>query len=83
MSKPPRMRGLRRLVALQALGALAACGGGSSGKDHAGSHSIGGSVSQLSTVGLVLHNNAGDALAVPAGATSFRFAARVARGRAF
>jgi len=68
------------MVALLALGALAACGGGGSGADDGGTYSIGGSVSRLSAVGLVLHNNAGDALAVPAGATSFRFAARVARG---
>jgi hypothetical protein len=46
-------------------------------------HTIGGTVTNLTATGLVLHNNGGDALTVPPGATSFSFAARVAHGGSY
>jgi len=48
-----------------------------------GSHGIAGSVSNLTASGLVLHNNGGDAIAVPAGATSFSFPIKVAHGGSY
>ena len=43
-------------------------------------YSIGGTVSGLTGTGLVLRNNNGDDLAVPANASSFTFATRIAAG---
>jgi len=85
MIQQPIPKRLLQVATAALLSALVACGGGGGGRDEDAdpSHAIGGSVSGLSAGGLVLHNNAGDALAVPAGATSFRFAARVARGGAY
>jgi hypothetical protein len=71
-------RVLCRLGATTALGVFVACGGG--GGDSRPTYTIGGSVSNLTATGLVLHNNGGDALSVPPGATGFRFAGRAAGG---
>lgn len=43
-------------------------------------YTVGGSVSGLTGSGLLLQNNRGDNLSVPANATAFTFAARVAQG---
>ncbi|MFZ6657394.1 hypothetical protein [Undibacterium sp. TJN19] len=56
------------LVSLSLL--LSACGGGGSGST--GSYNIGGSISNLTTAGLVLSNGS-DTLAIPAKASSFTF----------
>ena len=62
---------LRAGIALACALGLSACGGGS------GDLYLGGSVSGITRDGLVLTNNGGDDLAVPAGATAFQFANRV------
>ena len=62
---------LRAGIALACALGLSACGGGS------GDLYLGGSVSGVTQTGLVLTNNGGDDLAVPAGATAFQFANRV------
>ena len=46
-------------------------------------YGIGGSVSGLTNSGLVLRNNGGDDLSVPANATSFQFATGVAHGGSY
>ena len=46
-------------------------------------YAIGGTISGLTGSGLVLTDNGGDAIAVPAGATSFAFPASLASGAAF
>ncbi|EEZ96495.1 NHL repeat-containing protein [Legionella longbeachae] len=43
-------------------------------------YTIGGSISGLSATGLVLQNNGGDNLSVPANATSFQFSTPIAEG---
>ena len=45
--------------------------------------SVGGTISGLTGTGMVLRNNGGDSLTVPAAATSFTFATPVASGGAF
>jgi sugar lactone lactonase YvrE len=70
--------------------ALAACGGGGggggsgagSGGGGAASYTIGGTVSGLSSSGLVLANGS-DTLNVPSGATSFTFATKVSSGASY
>jgi hypothetical protein len=59
------------------------CAGVSEPPPPPGSFTIGGSVSQLTASGLVLHNNGGDALTVQAAATSFSFPVKVADGGAY
>lgn len=59
------------LAALAAAATLAACGGGGDGSS-TGSNTLGGTVSGLSTDGLVLANGS-DTLAVASGATRFAF----------
>jgi environmental stress-induced protein Ves len=73
---------LRRIFAIGALSALAACGG-----DHtatkivvATSYSVSGTVNGLSAAGLVLQNKGGDALPLSADASAFEFPTRVAAG---
>jgi hypothetical protein len=78
----------RAAGAATVLALLAACGGGGGGDGGGGGgptgqFSLGGSVSNLSASGLLLRNQAGDTLAVPAGATAFEFAARLAPGAAY
>ncbi|KTD11629.1 transmembrane protein [Legionella gratiana] len=46
----------------------------------AATYTIGGSISGLTASGLILQNNGGDNLLVPAGATSFQFSTPVAAG---
>jgi len=85
-------------LAVRAIGALslalllASCGGGGGGgsSNSAGgppTYSIGGTVSSTDGrplgAGLVLQNNNGDNLAVPASATSFTFATSLASGAAY
>jgi hypothetical protein len=60
---------LRASVALACALSLAACGGGS------GNLLLGGTVYNVTKDGLVLQNNGGPALAIPAGSTSFAFPA--------
>jgi len=62
---------LRAGIALACALSLSACGGGD------GDVYIGGSVSGVTKEGLVLTNNGGDDLAVPAGASDFFFNTRV------
>ncbi len=71
---------------------LAGCGGGGGGSDAvtappppppATTYTIGGSLSGLTGSGLVLQNNAGDNLNVPAKATSFAFPTAIANGAAY
>lgn len=88
-----RTRTAHLLSTLALLTVLGACGGGGSGgSGHPGGGggggggselTIGGSVSNLTAAGLVLHNNGGDALTVPAGATTFTFATRLAGGASY
>ena len=61
---------------------LSACGGGSSAPPPA-TYAIGGSISGLRVAGLVLQNNGGSNLSVPAGASSFRFSTPVASGSTY
>jgi hypothetical protein len=75
-----------RVLAAGLLALVTGCGGGGSPDDDGGStgsFTIAGSVNGLTAAGLVLHNNGGDALGVPAGAVTFAFPARVARGAAY
>ena len=71
---------------------LAGCGGGGGGSDAvtappppppATTYTIGGSLSGLTGSGLVLQNNAGDNLNVPAKATGFTFPTAIASGAAY
>lgn len=70
--------------------ALAACGGGGGGGGSGGggggggsvNYTLGGTVSGLSTSGLVLANGS-DTLSVPSGATSFAFGTKVASGASY
>lgn len=76
---------------------LSACGGGGSGSGSGGTggtggsgggggastFTIGGSISGLSSGGLQLTDNGADTLSVPAGATSFTFATKLASGAAY
>jgi hypothetical protein len=62
---------LRAGIALACALGLSACGGGS------GDLYLGGSVSGITKDGLVLTNNGGNDLAVPAGAVTFQFSNRV------
>jgi hypothetical protein len=62
---------LRAGIALACALGLSACGGGS------GDLYLGGTVSGITRDGLVLTNNGGDDLAVPAGSTNFQFGNRV------
>jgi hypothetical protein len=87
-----RTRTVHLMSTLALLTALGACGGGGSGGggDPGGGGggggsllTIGGSISNLSAAGLVLHNNGGDALTLPAGATTFTFATRLASGAGY
>ncbi len=61
---------------------LAACNGGSSGVPTA-SYTVGGTVSGLSGSGLVLTDNGGNALSVPANAIAFTFSTAVQSGNPF
>ncbi|KTC92098.1 NHL repeat-containing protein [Legionella cincinnatiensis] len=49
----------------------------------ASAYTIGGSISGLTTSGLILQNNGSDNLSVPAGATSFQFSTPVAAGGSY
>jgi hypothetical protein len=49
----------------------------------AANHTIGGSISNLLGTGLVLQNNLGDDLVVPANATTFTFATAIREGNAY
>ena len=73
MAMPPNLfrHGPWLLLSLFAALALSACGGGGDGSS-TGSNTLGGTVSGLSTDGLVLANGS-DTLAVAAGATAFTF----------
>ena len=78
----------RALLAILLVATLvAACGGGGGGGGGSlapSSYTIGGSVSGLTgTSGLVLQNNGGDNLTVPANATSFTFTTALAAGAAY
>lgn len=90
------MRQVQRSMALAGTCLLAACGlvacGGGSSSGSSGSASgapppttftIGGSVSGLTASGLVLLNNGGNALSVPANTTTFTFSTSVASGTAY
>ncbi len=61
---------------------LPGCSGGSSGMP-AASYTVGGTVSGLSGAGLVLTDNGGNALSVPANATAFTFSTAVQSGNPF
>ena len=63
---------------------LTACGGGGTPPAPVvTTHTVGGTVSGLTGAGLVLHNNGGDNLTVPANASSFTFATAIAAGGAY
>lgn len=55
-------------------------GGGGGGSGTAATYTIGGTISGLSASGLVMADNGGDDLQVPAGATSFTYATRLGAG---
>jgi len=82
---------IRTLVAVTFFAMLiAACGGGGGSSGSSGgstpppaTYTIGGSVSGLTGSGLVLQNNAGNNLTVPAKATSFTFSTALAGGAAY
>ncbi len=59
------------------------CGGGSSCVVPPGTYTVGGSVSGLTSSGLVLQDNLGNNLTVPANATSFTFSTALASGSAY
>jgi hypothetical protein len=75
------------LIALLTVLCLAGCDGGHHrhrGDDaQASTFSVGGGVSGLGAEGLVLQNNGGDALTVPANAATFQFATPVAAGGSY
>jgi 6-phosphogluconolactonase (cycloisomerase 2 family) len=78
----------RNSLVLAAAGWLAACGGGGGGGGGVktpppATYTIGGTVSGLSSSGLVLQDNGGDNLTVAANATSFTFATPLATGAAY
>lgn len=58
-------------------------GGGGSGGGGATSYTLGGSVSGLTGTGLVLQDNGGSSLAVPANATTFAFPSPISPGQAY
>lgn len=69
---------------------VTACGGGGNGGGFfpffplpTQLYAVGGTVTGLTGSGLVLQNNGGDDLAVPAGSSSFRFAGKLAKGEAY
>lgn len=76
---------LKSLLLAGAALMLAACGGSSSGGDtpRTATYPIAGTIGGLTTDGLVLRNNGGDDLSVPAHATSFQFSTQVASGAAY
>jgi hypothetical protein len=59
--------------------ALAGCGG----SDSPSTYPIAGKITGLSAAGLILRNNGGDNLVVPANATSFQFGTRVVYGSGY
>lgn len=67
---------LRALAALAIGAALAACGGKAT-------YDVSGTISGLTNKGLILTNNGGDDLSIPAGATSFTFARRISYGETY
>lgn len=69
-------------VALLVLHSLAACGGGGGGSSAPPTYTIGVTVSGLAGAGLVLQNNGGGNLAIPA-AGSFTFSTALASGTAY
>lgn len=81
------MRHAQISIILGGLCLLSACGGGGSHGGGGGgggggnsSYTIGGTVSGLTASGLVLQDNGGDSLSVPANASTFTFATAVAAG---
>ena len=65
---------------------LTACGGGggsSGGTGGSAAFSVGGTVTGLSTSGLVLTDNGGDSLALSSGASTFTFSATLASGSSY
>lgn len=80
---------MRGAVFMIASGLLASCGGGGGGTSSPppppppSTYTVGGTISGLSGSGLVLTNNGGDDLVVPAGATSFTFSTKIADGGAY
>lgn len=84
------MQYLKAPLASAALGMtlLAGCGGGSPSAPNAapapeGGFTVGGSISGLTTEGLVLSNNGADTLAVAGSATAFTFPARQPAGASY
>jgi RNase P/RNase MRP subunit p29 len=69
----------RRLFVLGAAFILAACHGHSH-HSAPSDYTVAGSITGLSTNGLVLQNNGGDSLSVPANASDFQFATAIAAG---
>ena len=65
-------------IAIFLLGAITGCGGGGGGAQY----TVGGSVAGLTTLGLVLQDNAGDSLTV-SGAGSFIFPTSLASGNTY
>jgi N-acetylneuraminic acid mutarotase len=66
-----------------ALVTVVGCSGGSSTTKAPATYTIGGSVTGLTGAGLVLQDNAGDNLTVPANATSFTFATAITSGNPY
>ncbi len=72
------------MMVLSVLLLLPACGGGTSdSRGIAVSYTVGGTVSDLLSPGLVLQNNGGDDLAVAANSTSFTFPTTVVDGESY
>jgi 6-phosphogluconolactonase len=62
---------------------FSSCGGGSGGNAAPPTYSIGGTIQGLRGAGLVLQNNGGGNLSVPAGASSFQFPGSATSGTAY
>lgn len=74
----------RTLLALLTLGALAGCPGDDVAVDGSGAtRTVGGTISGLKGLGLVLRNNGGDDLVVAPGSTTFTFPTRLAFGQPY
>jgi hypothetical protein len=83
------VRYLTRLTVLLGAALLCACGGGGGGDSSSTTppspslYTIGGTIGGLTTTGLVLVNNGGNALSVPANATSFTFTTALVAGSSY
>jgi 6-phosphogluconolactonase len=74
---------LRKILFGAAAVLLSSCGGGGNSPPAPPTYSVGGTISGLRSSGLVLQNNGGGNLSVPATATTFHFPGSVTSGTAY